>query len=460
MSRTSVLQKGRFGRLWGKCHQTFTPDLRRILKVQGSGATTYLQGLVTSDLTHPPVPPRVYQRLPHSGDFYDAVFNPSLRSTCFLDHKGRILTDALLWKLSEEEYLIDVPGDSGDALFQHLKQYKLRRSKVDIEDASQEIKSHVAFGSLDAQGAPDGFLSGLDPRHPSLGIRILALPHCEYDFTEIQQDHFPVKPGTYNVVRKLAGVAEGTEIRGKTALECNQEFLNAVSFTKGCYLGQELTARTMFTGAIRKRILPVIFTSTEMEVPRPWQMAHQIQEGRLEGELGGDVTRLPQLSVAAAGAAMSMMLGSTQPDWDLVKDKETLEKELKAIQEFGDSLKTDVEERAEQGTKVIDVKDGKTIGQVITSPAPGTTVALVQMRLDRIGLADEGEKFQRTNRVRFGDDKKEFRTLPYLPLWWPPMDYATGKGLPEEEIEKLLHGGEEEIDESTAEDEKEDEKSR
>lgn len=453
-----MLQKGRFGRLWGKCHQTFTPDLRRILRVQGSGAATYLQGLVTSDLAHPPLPPQVYQRLPQNVDFYEASFNPLLRATCFLDHKGRILTDALLWKLSEEEYLIDVPGDTGDALLQHLKQYKLRRSKVDIEDASQEIQSHVAFGSLDAHGAPEGFLSGLDPRHPSLGIRTLALPDCEYDFTEIQKDRFPIKPGTYNVVRKLTGVAEGTEIQGKTALECNQEFLNAVSFSKGCYLGQELTARTMFTGAIRKRILPVIFTSTEMEVPRPWQMAHQIQEGRLQDELGMDVTRLPQLSVAAAGAAMSMMLGSTEPEWEHVEDKETLEKELKAIQEFGDELKNDVEERAVKGTKVIDTKDGKTIGQVIGTPAPGTTVALVQMRLDRIGLGEDGEKWQRTNKVRFGDDKKEFRTLPYIPLWWPPMDYATGKGLPEEEIEKLLYGEEnEETDESTADEEEEEE---
>ena len=451
MSRTSILQKGRFGRLWGKCHQTFTPELRRIVKVQGSGATTYLQGLVTSDLTQDPLPPRVYQKLPSNVDFYDAVFNPALRATCFLDHKGRILTDALLWKVSEEEYLIDVPGDSGDALLQHLKQYKLRRSKVDIEDASGEIQSHVAFGSLDAEGAPDGFLCGLDPRHPSLGIRTLTLPHCEYDFTEMQQEHFPIKPGTYNVVRKLAGIAEGTELKGKTALECNQEFLNAVSFSKGCYLGQELTARTMHTGAIRKRILPVMFTSTEMEVPRPWQMAHQIQEGRLEEELGG-VTRLPQLSVAAAGAAMSMMLGSTEPDWGLVEDEESLKKELKAVKEFGDSLKNDVEKRAVQGTKVIDIKDGKTIGQVVATPAPGTTVALVQMRLDRIGLADGGESWQRTNKVRFGDDKKEFRTLPYLPLWWPPLDYATGKGLPEEKIEKLFSAEEETDDESAVSD--------
>jgi hypothetical protein len=196
----------------------------------------------------------------------------------------------------------------------------------------------------------------------------------------------------------------------------------------------------MFTGAIRKRILPVMFTDTNTEVPRPWQMAHQLQSGNLEELEGMLETRLPQLSVAAAGAATSMMLGSSEPDWSLVKDKETLQKELKDMKAFGDALKGDVEERAVHGTKLMDVKDGSTIGQVVSTPAPGTTVVLVQMRLDRLGLTEKGEKWERTNKVRFGDDKKEFRTLPYLPLWWPPLDYATGKAKPEDEVS---NGGDE-----------------
>jgi hypothetical protein len=184
-----------------------------------------------------------------------------------------------------------------------------------------------------------------------------------------------------------------------------------------------------------------MFTDTNMEVPRPWQMAHQLQTGGLEELDGLIATRLPQLSVAAAGAATSMMLGSSEPDWTLVKDKETLERELNELKKFGDALKGEVEERAVNGTKLIDVKDGKTIGQVLSTPAPGTTVVLVQMRLDRLGLAAEGEKWERTNKVRFGDDKKEFRTLPYLPLWWPTLDYATGKAKPDEVIEERASEG-------------------
>jgi folate-binding protein YgfZ len=418
-----------------------------------------LQGLVTSDLTtpHNPVPPKVYQTTTPSGEYFEhddpPVYNPNLRATCFLDHKGRILTDALLWKITDTEYLIDVPGDTGDDLWQHLNKYKLRRSQVSIQDATEEIKCHVVFGSLNHAGTPDGFMCGLDPRHGiSLGIRTLSLPNCPYDFKTVQEEHFPEKPGTYNVVRKLAGIAEGMELRGKTALEANQEFLNAVSFTKGCYLGQELTARTMFTGAIRKRILPVIFTDTNMEVPRPWQMAHQLQSGNVD-ELESMVgTRLPQLSVAAAGAAMVMMLGSSEPDWSQVKDRETLEKELRALKVFGDTLKDDVKERAVPGTKLVDVKDGNTIGQVISTPAPGTTVVLMQMRLDRLGLADKGEKWERTNKVRFENDKKEFRALPYLPLWWPPLDYATGKAKPPQD--EIPHGGDD-MDVSSVEEEEE-----
>ena len=103
-------------------------------------------------------------------------------------------------------------------------------------------------------------------------------------FENLMNNFFPSTPGTYSVLRKLAGIAEGEEIASKTALECNQEFLNAISFTKGCYLGQELTARSQFTGVVRKRIVPVMIVDTEMEVPRPWIMASMIQE---MGEEGG-----------------------------------------------------------------------------------------------------------------------------------------------------------------------------
>jgi hypothetical protein len=52
-------------------------------------------------------------------------------------------------------------------------------------------------------------------------------------FSKMMRDFFPEANGSYNVIRKLGGVAEGSEITGKTALETNQDFLNSVSFQKG-----------------------------------------------------------------------------------------------------------------------------------------------------------------------------------------------------------------------------------
>ncbi|KAI2489434.1 metallo-sulfur cluster assembly [Fragilaria crotonensis] len=141
----------RFGRLWGKGHETFNPSLRKIISVKGPAATTYLQGLVTSDLNKD-APAPVAQRIEGSSDLPEddpvVEFNPKLWSTCFLDNKGRILTDAFVWKQSEDHYLIDVTSTSSALLLSHLNQYKLRRTKVDISDVSEKVSSHVIYGTL------------------------------------------------------------------------------------------------------------------------------------------------------------------------------------------------------------------------------------------------------------------------------------------------------------------------
>jgi folate-binding protein YgfZ len=63
----------------------------------------------------------------------------------------------------------------------------------------------------------------------------------------------------YRRLRYALGVAEGAELLGLLPLECNLEGLNAVSFEKGCYVGQELTARTHHRGVVRKRVVPARF---------------------------------------------------------------------------------------------------------------------------------------------------------------------------------------------------------
>ena len=461
---------GCFGRLWGRGHEQLH---RRIVSVTGTGATAYLQGLVTSDLTCPPPAPRpepmgdqpgLPKRLQrNTPDKYDSLpqveFSDRLRSTCFLDHKGRILTDSLLWKVHDQQYYIDCPMSTADALLQHLKQHKLRRSQVTIRDetdvADTGAESHVIFGTLEQGGAPPGCLTALDPRHPSLGLRVLKLPDAPIHLQDaLASSPFPPAPGNYELVRRLAGVAEGSEVSGKTALECNQEFLNAVSFHKGCYLGQELTARVHHTGVLRKRIVPLLLTDPQTQIPHIWNVAQQLQHARAtktftKEELQHLPSRLPRLSVLTVGNLVALMTGSLlhQSSSREGMESEIVDGAAKAewtrAQDKAEWLVNTVQARCQTGAKLVDPTSGGVVGQIVSPPVPGTNVVLAMMRLESLGLL-QGGTWSNTNKVVIGDENDndgdtppELRYLPYLPLWWPrKMDPLTGKAKREDDDEE------------------------
>jgi hypothetical protein len=182
------------------------------------------------------------------------------------------------------------------------------------------------------------------------------------------------------------------------AAEANQIFLNAVSFSKGCYLGQELTARVQYTGAVRKRILLLFVVNVTMQVPWPWMMASQLKsklmiEQDSKGEekkqqedkdaLPTNVPRLPRFSVAAAGSMIAMMSGSVPTDESnynaqIVSGVKEMQAQSEALFDQLQSYKA--------GDRIYNNKDGKTIGQIVTTPEEGTDVILVQMRLYGEGL--------------------------------------------------------------------------
>jgi folate-binding protein YgfZ len=445
-SSTVTSLAGNFGRLWRCGHESFSPESRRILSITGAGATTYLQGLATSDLLSAPIPPREEEEPDADLGLANpppVEFSEKLRSTCFLDNKGRIVTDSLLWKLDETHYLIDVPGDMADTLYEHLKQFVLRKTKVKVKKEDDTMSAHVVYGTLNAHGTPKGYVAGVDPRHPSLGMRILSLEKDNNNNNLLlsrMSQQFPEAPGTYNVLRKLAGVAEGTELFGKIAIESNQEFLNAVSFQKGCYLGQELTARVHYTGVVRKRIMPLILLDTNLQIPSPFLLASHLQKAAAK-EIDDDDDdddessskeptntdtdtstgpRLPRLSPTAAGAIVGMISGDEGAE---SPDRSQLKAQSAALMET-------LQSSLSRGDKIQDVKDGRTIGQIIATPELGTSVVLAQMRLDRVGLLGDGV-WTHTNKVTIGSgaNQQQFRYLPYLPLWWPEIDRASGKAI-------------------------------
>jgi transferase CAF17, mitochondrial len=448
-----------YGRLWGRGYEILRD--RRIVRIVGPGADKYLQNLVTSNVlldSPPSLPRREDVTTDNNSEIPPVVFNPQLRSTCFLDPKGRIVTDALLWKIRENEYYVDVPGNAGEVLLQHLYQYKLRRTEVTIDDwdtTSNEslVQSHVIYGTLDSgANGPPGYLAGLDPRHPSLGLRILQLPEAkdnglpplsglltkQFSSDNAAPESENMMQGNYSLLRRLAGIAEGNELTGRIALETNQELLNAVSFDKGCYLGQELTARVFHTGVIRKRIVPIILLDAQSVVPQPWIVASQLQEGRLnkkftETELKALPSRLPRLSVAAAGQLVAITTASiepTNPSVDVEAADELANAQTKAAEWLQEEVDVACQPNGTDGAKILDAETGTTIGQVIAPPVKGTNLVLALMRLESVGLI-HGGTWSKTNKITING--KQFRYLPYLPLWWPELSMSTGKAKREDE---------------------------
>jgi tRNA-modifying protein YgfZ len=210
---------------------------RKVLEVQGEDKATFLQGLISNDI-HQVTPERA---------IYAALLNP----------QGRFLYDFFIVE-KDEPYLLDVEAARLEALLKKLSLYKLR-SKVTLTPRP-DLKVFAVWGDgvasaldlpEDAGTAHNGIF--MDPRLVDLGARIIeeAPP----------RDFQPATPQDYDLHRLKLGIPEGgMDLIPERAilLESGLDELNAISWTKGCYLGQELTARTKYRGLVRKRLFPII----------------------------------------------------------------------------------------------------------------------------------------------------------------------------------------------------------
>lgn len=184
------------------------------------------------------------------------------------------------------EMFADVDSSVLDELLQTLKRYRLR-SKVEIDNVAENFSCWQRFGgklsekssveeepeaasvgwgsgvdrraSSSAHGDEHGWQWFRDPRLECLGFRGIFPSSETPPMVEVDKE---TEEKNYLLWRIENGVAEGsTEIpKGEAIpLEYNLTGLNAISFDKGCYVGQELIARTHHRGVIRKRLLPLLF---------------------------------------------------------------------------------------------------------------------------------------------------------------------------------------------------------
>src|SRR5688500_12569231 len=225
---------------------------RAVIRLAGDGARDFLQGLVTSD---------VEAALP----VWAGLLTP----------QGKCLFDFFVWN-DGEDLLLDCEAEAADDLIKRLAIYRLRRP-ISIE---RDPSLAVHWSREGSDGVPD-------PRLADLGRRWLAAP-SEPAIGYLEQ-------------RLRLGVCEGrAELGDILWLECNAAELNGVSFSKGCFVGQENTARMNWRSKVNRRLLVVETAEAgpRTRVAYP-ELGLAVEHRRLDNLAGAIVPAWLQASITA-----------------------------------------------------------------------------------------------------------------------------------------------------------------
>ena len=221
---------------------------RGILFIQGEDSKEFLQNIITNDIN----------KVNDSNSCFASILTP----------QGKYLYDFLIIK-HKNGYFLDCEKLQVENLYNQLKLYKLR-SKVEILNLSNEfVVSNISKNKfLEFDGAKE--ISGftiryredpviLDPRNKQLGARIIInLEKLYLSLKKLNLISSDVEE-YYNLSHQI-GIAQRDTERLKNQLfgiECNFEELNGIDFKKGCYVGQENTARIKLKNKLSKRLLPI-----------------------------------------------------------------------------------------------------------------------------------------------------------------------------------------------------------
>lgn len=196
---------------------------RGVLRVAGVDAISFLNGLISQDVT------KVTAEQPLYG--------------CLLTPQGKYFADFMIL-LDGDAVLLDMPLVRVEPVLQRLKMFVLR-SKVTISNVTNNYNVYASWPK------GESFLGYTDPRLAVLGKRIST----ELDIVA------NASLDDYHVWRIQNGVPDVAdfELERTALLEANLDRLHGIAWDKGCYMGQELTARTHYRGLVKKRLLPFRF---------------------------------------------------------------------------------------------------------------------------------------------------------------------------------------------------------
>ena len=223
-------------------------DDRAILYINGEDAKEFLQNLISNDIN----------KVSDVNSCFSSLLTP----------QGKFLYEFIIVK-HKSGYLLDCEKPQAEELFKQLSLYKLR-SKVEILNLSNEFVvaafSHEKFLTFDEAKDQPGYTIKyredpifLDPRNKNLGARLiinleklyLSLKKLDLHDAELKE-YYSLSHGLGIVPKDL------NKLKDKLfGIECNFEELNGIDFKKGCYVGQENTARIKLKNKLSKRLFPI-----------------------------------------------------------------------------------------------------------------------------------------------------------------------------------------------------------
>ena len=259
---------------------------RGVIAVGGPDRVEFLQGLISNDTT----------KVAPGRAIWAALLTP----------QGRFLNDMFVVDGGNDTLLLETERERAAALAKKLRMYTLR-SKVAVEDRSPSLEIAVVYGEqFAAPGSVGSAVAFADPRLDALGYRIIA-PASQAASLLREHGLTEAPLADYEALRLSLGVPDGSRdlpVEKALLLESGFDELNGVDWKKGCYMGQELTARTKYRGLIKKRLFPV---SVEGEAPAPGTTIHK--DGQEVGELrsgsGNRAIAMLQLDAAQNGATLT-----------------------------------------------------------------------------------------------------------------------------------------------------------
>jgi folate-binding protein YgfZ len=230
-------------------------DDRAILYINGEDTKKFLQNLISNNIN----------KVSESNSCFSSLLSP----------QGKFLYEFIIAK-HKSGYIIDCEKSQADGLYKQLSIYKLR-SKVEILNLSNEFVvaafSHEKFLSFEGAKNVAGFTLKyredpiiLDPRNKNLGARlIINLEKLYLSLKKLDLYDANLKD-YYSFSHKLGIVPKDfNKLQNKIfGIECNYEELNGIDFKKGCYVGQENTARIKLKNKLSKRLLPIDIIKGEL----------------------------------------------------------------------------------------------------------------------------------------------------------------------------------------------------